>query len=258
MALKNNFQTANFSLNIVYEDENIIVVNKPAGINIHPDDFHKNDSLIQRVAQKFPEIKKVGDDSKRPGVVHRLDRDTSGLLIIAKNQESFEYFKKQFKEKKIKKTYIALLCGKLGKMINEKGIIDLPIARSAKNPLLRVAYGKTRGELKKAETEYKIIGYFKLKNSKATNENQQNEIFTLVEAYPKTGRTHQIRAHFKALGHPLIGDKLYAPSNKLDALNRHFLHAFSLEFNLPNGSRIKLETDLPDDLKTILDKITPI
>lgn len=251
MALKNNHKTANFSLSIAYEDENIIVVNKPPGINVHPDDFHKEGTLIQFVAQKFPEIKKVGDDPKRPGVVHRLDKDTSGLLIIAKNQESFEYFKKQFKEKKIKKTYIALVSGKLGEKIGERGRIELPIARSAKNPILRIAKGKTRGELKSAITEYKILKFY---GTLSVVE------FTLVEVYPKTGRTHQIRAHFKALGHPVTGDKLYSKFGHRvsELLNRQFLHALSLEFNLPNNSRIKVEADMPDDLKNALNKLKKV
>jgi len=160
-------------------------------------------------------------------------------------------YKKGFlKREKIKKTYLALIYGKLGKRAGERGVIDLPIARSEKTPILRVARGKTRGELKEALTEYKIVKYFyKLGNPIPD--------FTLVEVYPKTGRTHQIRAHFKAIGHPVVCDKLYSPKNSCpNDLNRHFLHAYSLEFNLPSGSRIKLEAELPDDLRKVLQKLS--
>ena len=239
-----------YFLKIIYEDNDIIVVNKPAGVNVHSDSHHLFGTLIQEIVKNFPEIKNVVDDQIRPGVVHRLDKETSGVLIIARNQKSFEYLKKQFQERKIKKTYLALIYGKLGKRAGERGVIDLPIARSEKTPILRVARGKTRGELKEALTEYKIVKYFY---------NLGNPIpdFTLVEVYPKTGRTHQIRAHFKAIGHPVVCDKLYSPKNSCpNDLNRHFLHAYSLEFNLPSGSRIKLEAELPDDLRKVLQKLS--
>lgn len=238
------------NLKIIYEDDDILAVNKPAGINVHPDEHHKENTLIQIISQKYPQILEVGDDpKKRPGVVHRLDRDTSGVLILAKSEKSFEYLKNLFKNQLIKKTYIALVSGKLGKEKGERGVVDKPIARSARNPILRTARGKIRGELKSAITEYKILDYFKLPSVK-------ERYFTLVEVYPKTGRTHQIRAHFKALGAPVTGDKLYGgKSAKIERLVRQFLHAASLEFTLPSGGRIKLEADLPDDLKSFLEKL---
>lgn len=248
------------NIETIYEDNDIIAVNKPAGINVHPDDAHKNGSVIQIITDKFPEIKNIGENPLRPGVVHRLDRDTSGVLIFAKNQKTFEYLKNIFKAREIKKTYIALLIGKLGSKIGEKGIINLPLARSAKNPILRSAAGKTRGELKSAITEYKILKYFNLPEINESAGKLKEEQYTLVEAYPKTGRTHQIRAHFKALGHPVAGDKLYSRIKKTQSfaeknLNRHFLHAASLEFTLPSGGRIKLEADMPEELRIFLEKI---
>lgn len=242
----------NSEIKIIYEDENILAVNKPAGINVHTDENYKEGTLIQKILEKYPQISEVGD-AARPGIAHRLDRDTSGVLILAKNAESFEYLKNLFKNRLIKKTYIALLHGKLGEKAGERGLIELPIARSVKNPILRIAKGKTRGELKAAITEYKILQYLKFGDS-------ISEKYTLVEAYPKTGRTHQIRAHFKALGTAVAGDKLYG-NKKINeelsslGLTRQFLHASSLEFNLQNNGRIKIETDLPDDLKNFLDKL---
>jgi 23S rRNA pseudouridine1911/1915/1917 synthase len=209
---------------IIYEDENILAVNKPAGFLVHParEGISKPPTLVDRLIKNYPEIKNVGEDQMRPGIVHRLDKDTSGILIIAKNQSAFEFLKKQFQERKIKKTYIALVKGRVK---NKKGIIDSPVKR----------YAKTRDAL----TEYKVLKRF------------QN--YTLLEVLPKTGRTHQIRIHLKTIKHPVVCDKLYTkkPDCPFD-LKRHFLHALSLELTLPNGSRIKLEAGLPEDLQLIL------
>ncbi len=224
---------------IIYEDKNIIVVNKPAGMTVHPDAEHKSGTLIQEILKTHPEIKSVGEDPDRPGIVHRLDKDTSGVLIVAKNQPTFEFLKKQFTERKIKKTYIALVVGNLK---DKTGIIDLPIGRS-KTPLRRLASEKARGKLREAITEYKVLETF----------SSQNKNYTLIEAYPKTGRTHQIRAHFKAIGHPLACDRLYSKKPVCPfGLSRHFLHAYSLELTLPDGSRSRFEADLPDDLRHVL------
>jgi len=216
-------------IKIIYEDKDILAINKPTGLVVHGEN-----SLVDWLIKKYPEIKGVGEDPERPGIVHRLDKDTSGVLLIAKNQKSFEYLKEQFQNRKIKKKYIVLVCGKLKV---ESGVIDLPIGRS-KTPLKRLASEKARGKLREAITEYKVIKKF--------------DNYTLVEAFPKTGRTHQIRVHFKAIGHPVAGDKLYGRQNNL---NRQFLHANSLEFNLLNGARIKLEADLPEDLKNFLNML---
>jgi 23S rRNA pseudouridine1911/1915/1917 synthase len=229
-------------IKIIYEDENILAVNKPAGLLVHGPD-----SLVDWLIEKYPDIKKVGEDPERPGIVHRLDKDTSGVLLIAKNQGSFEYLKKQFQDRKIKKKYIALVDGR---MRGESGIINLPIAKSKSDFRKRAVGEKTIGKEREAMTEYKVIKKF--------------ENFTLTEACPKTGRTHQIRVHMKAIGHPVVCDKLYGPKNKKCPfdLTRQFLHANTLEFSLPaspsggpDGSRINLEADLPNDLQKVLDMI---
>lgn len=245
-------------LKIIYEDKDILAINKPAGINVHPDKTHKKISIIQQALKIYPEIKNASEDKTRPGVVHRLDRDTSGVLILAKNKESLKHLKNLFQNRRVLKTYITLLQGKLGEKINEQGIIELPIARSVKNPLLRTAKGKTRGELKPAITEYKILKYYYCTALREPCE--EPHLFTLVEAYPKTGRTHQIRAHFKALERPVAGDKLYGNKKineelKKIGLTRQFLHASGIEFTSISGTRIKIEADLPDDLKNVLEKL---
>jgi len=226
---------------IIYEDNDILVLNKAPGILVHGEN-----SIVDWLVKKYPNIKSVGEDPERPGIVHRLDKDTSGILLIAKNQKSFEYLKEQFKNRKIKKTYLVLVYGKLK---TESGLIDLAIGKSKKDfrkktclPAGR-ATQKAIGKIREAVTEYKVLKRF--------------NNFTLVEAYPKTGRTHQIRVHLKAIGHPVVCDKLYGSKKQKCplGLNRHFLHASSLEFNLPSGGRIKLEADLPQDLQNTLNML---
>ena len=236
--MANNFK-------IVYEDDDILAVLKPAGIVVHQDSHHKGNTLIDEILRQYPQIKNVGDPSAssrqenlRPGIVHRLDKDTSGILLIAKNQRSFLFFKKAFQEKKIEKRYFALVVGIVKK---EKGVIDLPIGRGYKEPTLRVSRGKMRGTIREALTEYRVKKRF--------------PEYTLLELIPKTGRTHQIRSHLSAIGHPVICDKLYSGKRFVCpfGLARQFLHAFSLEFRAPSGARLRLEAELPEDLKKVLE-----
>ena len=207
----------NSKFKIVYEDENLLVIDKPAGVN--SDDFQKR--------------------------VHRLDKDTSGILLLAKNDEDLKFFQKQFKERKVKKKYLALVSGNLK---NEKGKIETLIGRSPKNRLKQKIYlpfepaalGK-----RTAITEYRVLKRFKE--------------YTLVEVEPKTGRHHQIRCHFAYLGHPLAGDKIYGFKNQPvpEGLKRHFLHATYLKIKLPDGTPAKAGTrefksELPPDLIKVL------
>jgi len=218
-------------IKIIYEDDDVLAINKPAGLLVHG-----QDSLVDWLLENYPEIKNVGEDPARPGIVHRLDKDTSGVLLVAKNQRAFEYLKEQFKNRKIKKKYIVLVWGDIK---NDKGIIDLPIAKSKKDFRKRTSTGKVAGKIREAITEYKVLKRF--------------SVYTLIEVSPQTGRTHQIRVHLKAIGHPVVGDKLYGP--KEAPIDRQFLHANSLEFKLLGGSVIKLEADLPEDLKNFLDML---
>jgi len=240
--------------NIIYEDEDILAINKPAGLLVHPVKSPESEgenleqaTLVSWLVEKYPEIKNVGDLPTeqsgrqaiflRPGIVHRLDKDTSGVLLVAKNQKAFEYLKNQFKDREIKKKYIALASGNLKQ---DSGIIELPIGKSKKDFRKRSTFGQLAGKIREAVTEYKVLERF--------------DNYTLTEITPKTGRTHQIRTHLKGIGHPIACDKLYGPK-KLDCpfgLKRHFLHAISLEFALMDGSKIKLESDLPEDLETVL------
>ena len=209
--------------------------------------------------------KKVGDEPElRPGIVHRLDKDTSGVLIAAKNQKAFEFLKKQFSAPSLKlskegrdlayggqnrnivKKYLALVEGDLK---TDKGVIDLPIGRSFSDFRKKVASSDYKGELREAITEYKVLERFSVQHSMSNISD-----YTLVEAYPKTGRTHQIRVHLKAIGHPVVCDSLYGGKRMTCplGLKRHFLHANFFEFVSPSGARLKLEADLPEDLAGVL------
>lgn len=239
-------------MSIIYESPDFIAVNKPAGILTHKtiaSQEKKEAVLTDWLLEKYPEIKTVGDDPEtRPGIIHRLDKDTSGIILIARNQKFFEYLKNLFQTRQIKKTYLALVWGELRP---PAGIIKTPIG--IKNGTVRRSvWQKKVKNFKEAITEYRV------KNSYSFN----SQIFSLLEVFPQTGRTHQIRIHLSSIGHSVVGDQLYGrqKSQPPFELSRQFLHCFSLEFSLPSennrpGQRLKLESDLPDELQNILNKL---
>lgn len=234
----NNKKVKNL-LNIVYEDLNIIVVNKPAGLTVHRGIRTKR-TLVDLIIEYYPPIKNIGEDAARPGIVHRLDKDTSGLMVIAKNNETFYFLKKQFMERKVEKRYIILARGRVK---DKKGIIISDIGRFRDKQIIKNLKSKIEDQnlnFKEAITEYKVLKRFK--------------DYTLCEARPKTGRMHQIRAHFKSIGHPVAGDKKYAFRRQKDIIKflRQFLHASYLRFSLPRGGIMAFEVDLPNDLSVPL------
>ncbi len=242
---------------VLYEDENVIAVNKPAGLLVHGI-FHKGfakhneQTLVDWALKHYPPIASVGDEPEtRPGVVHRLDRETSGVMVMAKNQAAFTFLKSLFKEKEASKTYLALVWGRVRE---HEGVIDKPISIVDGSVKRTVFKGKMSRE---AITEYKVRGYYKT----------QGEEFTLVQLHPKTGRTHQLRVHMASLGNPLVGDKLYGEKKEalrkkltgpVGNLARQFLHADSLEIPLSDQKRITVSADLPSDLSEVLASLTPI
>ena len=236
-------------IKVIYETSDFLAINKPAGLLVHgiqiaDQKILKEETLIDWLLKHYPEIKNVGDDLvTRPGIVHRLDKNTSGVILVCRNQNFFKYVKNLFQEHKIKKNYLALVWGMVSP---KKGIIEKSIR--IKNGTIKRTVWHGKGE-KEAITEYKVIKSIKYKVSSI-----KEEVFSLVEVIPKTGRTHQIRVHLASIGHPIVGDSLYGPKENPFGLKRQFLHAESLEFNLANGSRIKIEADLPEDLKNVLDK----
>jgi len=226
------------NISILYEDKNFLIINKPAGLLTHSPAGKNQPSLTDWLIKNYPEVQKVGDEPEtRPGIVHRLDRDTSGVMLIARNQKTFDYFKSQFQEHEVKKTYIALVWDTIAP---KEGIIEKPIGLKT-GTTKRTVHLKTAKMIKEAKTKYKVIKFLKLGNN----------AFSLVEVQPLTGRTHQIRIHFASIGHPIVGDKLYGKRETL-GLSRHFLHAESLEFTLPKTGRLKIAADLPEELTIFL------
>lgn len=231
----------NIPLEVVYEDDDVVVVNKQAGISVHPSINEPAGTLANALIARYPELGGVGEDPLRPGIVHRLDKDTSGILVVARNQETFEFLKKEWQAGAVAKKYFALVWGRP----KENGEIISELARSIKDFRKRMVVKPKEGQElrgKLAITEYKVVKKFK--------------DFSLVEVYPKTGRTHQIRVHMASIGHPVVGDKIYGKRREMPAgLTRQFLHAYYLNFSLPNGKKLALEAGLPDDLEQVLTKI---
>jgi 23S rRNA pseudouridine1911/1915/1917 synthase len=232
---------------ILYEDTGIIVLDKPAGLRVHPVRLGERGTLVDFMLARWPELKGVGEDPLRPGIVHRLDADTSGVIVVAKTDTVFEHLKRSFKSHAIEKKYLALVHGA---MRERAGEINYPIghgAHTATKRTARVSGREVRGE-REAFTGWRLIKQY------ADPSTRLGASFAFLEVTPKTGRTHQIRVHMAAIGHPIAGDRLYG-SRKLAAppgLTRLFLHASYLAFSLPNGQRFALESDLPLNLAGIL------
>lgn len=224
-----NTQRPTINLETVYDDSDIKVVIKPAGMLVHPTSSHHSEATVVDAILADT----TDDDAVRPGIVHRLDRNTSGLIILAKSKPAKEYMQKLFQDRKIQKTYIALVIGHLDQ---DQAIIRVPLGRSKTHPLKRIA----DPDGKVAETAYQVID--RIGN------------YDLVEAKPTTGRTHQLRAHFAHLGHPIVGDKLYGADSFLN-LGRYFLHAAKLSFVAPNNTKVEVEAALPKELEALLQKI---
>ena len=234
-------------IEILYEDEHMLVINKPAGLIVHSDGRRKEDSVADWMLAKYPSTKDVGEPIVqangevilRPGIVHRLDRETSGALLLAKDEKTFEFLKNQFQERDIAKEYHAFVYGNIK---SDDGVIDRPIGRSRNDFRLWSSQRGARGELREAITEYRVL--------------ERGKEVTLVEAKPKTGRTHQIRVHFKAINHPVVADSLYAPKMKrLLGFERTALHAFAVEFKLQSDTMMKVTAPYPEDFKKALEEL---
>ena len=220
-------------LDIVYEDDDIAVIDKPAGLTVHPSPGHTMHTLVNALLARCPELASFGD-SMRPGIIHRLDKDTSGLMIIAKNKAAQENLINQFKSRSVSKGYIALV---KGKVTPAKGIIEAPIGRDPSNRKRMAVVSNGRY----ARTSYKVKQYL--------------DNYTLLDITIETGRTHQIRVHLAAIGYPVVGDRVYGVKSKY--LNRQFVHASRLGFYLPeNGEFCQFFSDLPADLKQALNLIS--
>ncbi len=224
-------------LDILFEDESIIVVNKSAGIVVHPAPGNITGTLVNGLLSHYPSIMKVGDDPLRPGIVHRLDKDTSGLIVIAKTKGALESLQNAFKERNVTKQYLAIVSGNT---LEGEGKIELPIGR---HPVKRKLMAVNHDTGKAALTYWKVIQKFETAN--------------YVEITLKTGRTHQIRVHFYAIDHPLIGDTVYQPRRfrkEKSIAQRQMLHSWKLSFNHPKIDQVmSFEVAPPKDFeKTLL------
>lgn len=218
-------------IKVLYEDSNVVATDKPPGIAVHPDGKSKDKTVLDFVLKKY----------KKAELVHRLDKDTSGVLLFAKNKKMHEFLKKQFQDRVVKKIYHAVVSGYLK---NDHGIINKSIGRSPSDFRRRLSGRGARGEMREAITEYKVLKRFI---------DKVNNKFTYLEVKPKTGRTHQIRVHMKFLNHPVVCDSLYAPGNPCPkGFSRMALHAKSIEFKNLKGKVIKVESPLPKEFKSII------
>ena len=230
-------------MKIIYEDEDLLVIDKPAGIVVFPEGENlpagREKTLIELLIAEFPDLKNVGK-APRYGIVHRLDKDTSGVLLVAKNNQSLTFLQKEFEEKKVEKKYIALIVGHLK---SEKGIIETLIGRSSSDGRKQKVYlpfEPGAQNKRKAITKYQVL--------------QKFENYDLIEITPETGRKHQIRTHLAYLSHSIAGDKLYGFKNQPTPkdLKRQFLHASYLKIQLPSGEIKEFKSELPEDLKKVI------
>lgn len=256
-------------IDILYEDKNLLVINKPAGISVHPDGKNKGTTVSDWVLENYPKVKNVGEplvldraggereNILRPGIVHRLDKETTGALIIAKNQETFLFLKNQFQNHTIKKIYKAFVYGKVSDpkaslATGKRGIINAPIGRSPNDVRMWTAGRGARDPLRDAVTEYKIIDRFYDTEDEVERKDNSHQ-FSYLELYPKTGRTHQLRVHLRYINHPIVSDPLYrGTKEKALGFDHLALHAYSIAFKLPNGELKEIIAPLPKDFEKVI------
>lgn len=228
-------------MEILFEDFDILAINKSSGLAVHHDGRDQSPTITDWVIKKFPKTKGVGEPLilsdgtrvDRPGIVHRLDKDTSGVLLIAKTASGYDCLKNQFMNREIKKTYHAFV---YGKPRDERGMVDRPIGRSTSDVRRWATGNKARGELRDATTRYKIL--------------KSGSGVAFLEVWPLTGRTHQIRVHMQSIGHPVVGDRLYAPKRPmLLGFKRLALHASRTIFTDLSGQTHEISASLPPDFE---------
>jgi 23S rRNA pseudouridine1911/1915/1917 synthase len=223
-------------LDIIFENDDLLVVNKPAGMVVHPSPGHDRGTLVHAALGHAPEMEGISGE-ERPGIVHRLDKDTSGLIVIAKNEKAHRWLQDQFRTRTVEKIYLALVDGKPA---TPSGRVEASIGRNATKRKLMGVVAPNKG--REAVSEYKTIESF--------------HEHTLLEVHPLTGRTHQIRVHMAFLGCPVAGDEVYGKKKSTVSLNRHFLHANRLKIILPGESQPRVfEAGLPHELQRVLDEL---
>jgi 23S rRNA pseudouridine1911/1915/1917 synthase len=226
----------NIPLDILFENDDLLAINKPSGMVVHPAAGHASGTLVNAVLGYDPEMEGIGGE-ERPGVVHRLDKETSGIILLAKNERAHRWLQDQFRLRTVQKTYLALVDGKPP---TPSGRVEAHIGRDPSHRKRMAIVPESRG--REAISEYKTLESFKA--------------HTLLEFHPLTGRTHQIRLHCAFLGCPIVGDEIYGRKKQSIALDRHFLHAYRLQILLPESKELKLlEAPLPAELVRVLDAL---
>lgn len=238
-------------IEILFENEDALVINKPAGVPVHGDGSTEGDTMVARVLAQFPELGEIGEPFvvypdgvptalPRAGIVHRLDRDTSGCLLVAKNEETFKYFKRQFQDRDVRKYYEAFV---YGVPYPERGLIETPFGRSQTDARLRTSRNP-RGTIREAVTRYVVLKTFQY----------EGQTFALVGLYPKTGRMHQIRVHMKHIQHPIVSDPLYARGRQQTlGMTRVALHARSITFMVRGGKEVGVQAPYPADFQQAIE-----
>jgi 23S rRNA pseudouridine1911/1915/1917 synthase len=220
---------------VIYEDDAIVVVDKPAGMVVHPGHGNSSGTLVNALLARYP-VMRAFEESGRPGIVHRLDKGTSGVMVVAKTAIAQRHLQLQFAEHTVRKTYLVLVHGSLQP---ERGVIEAGVGRSRQHPTQMAISGRAE---RAAQTSFVVLERF--------------PGYTLIEARPLTGRTHQIRLHFAALGHSLVGDATYGTGSMNLGLDRQFLHARSLRLVLPTtGEEREFQSELPADLQGVLTQL---
>jgi 23S rRNA pseudouridine1911/1915/1917 synthase len=224
------------ALSILYEDSELIVLDKPAGLVVHPAAGHRSGTLVNALLHHCPALVEAGEKG-RPGIVHRLDKETSGVMVVAKTEAARLSLQKQFQARSVEKTYLALVYGEIRE---QAGKVEAPIGRHEED---RKRMGVRTRKGREAVTAYRVV--------------ERLRGFTLLEVLPETGRTHQIRVHLSAIGHPVVGDKLYGGKRErkrfMEKPQRQLLHAWKLSFSHPRtGERLAFEASLPDDIRRFI------
>lgn len=224
---------------VVYEDDDIVVIDKPAGLVVHPATGHQTGTLVNGLLARFPEIDGVGQD-ERPGIVHRLDVGTSGLLVVARSEVAYDELVDRLRDHDVERIYVALVWGHPKAAV---GVVEAPIGRDPHEPLKMAVVADGR----EARTRYRVERRY------------TGPELSLLRCELETGRTHQIRVHLAAIGHPVVADSMYGPRRTFLGLERPFLHAAELSFDHPvSGERLRFTSPMPDDLTTMLAGLEPI
>ena len=235
--IRKTIANSNIEINVLYEHSDFLIIEKPAGISVHPSEKEPDETLENGLIAKFPKLQNIGENPMRPGIVHRLDKYTSGLLIVPKNQTAFDFFKDLFKNHGVIKQYSAICWGTLSK---KEGLVSLYIGRSKSNPLKQSTskYASKLGSAKQALTKYKL------------QKESLDKTKSLILTMPKTGRKHQIRVHLHSIGHPIVGDKMYQLEKHTQEnkdFKRFLLHASQLKFSYADGKKYEFNSPIPEE-----------